>query len=375
MTNRYTAAETLRLAKRANNPKRNYLLVNPLQGKHLPVSPRASLEMMQTLGTQLAEEFPDTALVAGFAETATAIGAMAASCFKRNDCVYIHTTREPLPEGSAVFFREEHSHAVEQALYCREMESWLACTNTVIFIDDELSTGRTLINIVEQLAGKFPAFRKKKLVAASILNRLTPENEARLEAAGIISRCLVKLPDTDYTRAAARFSVTGAVEPEAVPLEWQRIPVSFCNPRLGVLAFDYLDVCRRKAENLLPRFQEELNPAGKILVLGTEECMFPALVLGAVLEHKGGFSHIRCHATTRSPIGVSREEGYPIRDGWRLKSLYNENRETFIYNLERYDAVIAVSDGSGEAGLRSLSMALNSCAGNGCKLYFVGGGL
>ena len=29
----YTAADTLRIAKRYNNPKRSYLLVNPLQAK------------------------------------------------------------------------------------------------------------------------------------------------------------------------------------------------------------------------------------------------------------------------------------------------------------------------------------------------------
>lgn len=368
----YTAADTLRLARRVNNTKRNYLLVNPLQGKHLPVSPRAALKMMWTLGTQLAEEFPNTALVIGFAETATAIGAMAASCFGK-DCVYVHTTREPLPEGSAVLFREEHSHAVEQALYCWEMEQWLDWTETVIFVDDELSTGRTLINMVEQLAGRFPMLRKKRLVAASILNRLTPENEARLEAAGIASRYLVKLPEEDYTEAAARFSVTEAEEPEAPPREWEYIPASFCKPRFGVLAFDYLDVCCRKAKNLLPHFQEAVDTGGKILVLGTEEFMFPALVLGAVLEGQG--VQVRCHATTRSPIGVSREEGYPIRRGWRLKSFYDENRETFIYNLENYKAVIAVSDRSGEAGLCSLSMALNTCVDACCKLYFVGGGL
>lgn len=366
----YTAADTLRIARRVNNSKRAYLLVNPLQGKHLPVSPQAALKMMQTLGERLAEEFPEPTLLIGFAETATAVGAMAASCFE-SDSIYIHTTREPLPEGSAILFQEEHSHAVEQALYCREMESWLDEVGRVIFIDDELSTGKTLLNMVEQLAGCFPALRKKKLVAASILNRLTPENEARLEAAGIVSRYLVKLPDEDYTAAAVRFSVTEAAEPEGPPLEWEHIPASFCKPRMGVLPFDYLDVCCRKAKNLLPHFREALEPTGKILVLGTEECMFPALVLGAVLEAQG--LSVRCHATTRSPIGVSREEGYPIREGWRLKSFYDANRETFLYNLDAYDAGIVVSDGTCAAGLRSLSAALNI---HGCgKLFFVGGEL
>lgn len=354
----YTAAEVLRLAKRANNPKRGYLLVNPLQGKHLAVSPRESLRMMQALGKTLAEEFPETKLVIGFAETATAIGAMAASCFG-DSCVYIHTTREPLPENSALYFEEEHSHAVEQLLYCREMERWLEKTETVIFIDDEISTGKTLLNIIQQLSVRFPAFREKRLAAASILNRLSSENEARLESAGIVSRYLVKLPETDYTRALEGFAIEEARLPEGEPQAWERIPVSWCDPRKGVLASDYLDVCRRKSEALLPRFREMLPSKASVLVLGSEECMFPALVLGAVLEEQGGWE-VRSHATTRSPIGVSGQAGYPIQESWKLQSLYDPTRTTYLYNLARYDAVILVSEKAEEAGLRTLSQALQA---------------
>ena len=42
----YTAADTLRIAKRYNNPKRSYLLVNPLQAKHIPVSPAGALSVV-----------------------------------------------------------------------------------------------------------------------------------------------------------------------------------------------------------------------------------------------------------------------------------------------------------------------------------------
>ena len=368
----YTAAETLRLARRAHNTKRTYLLVNPLQGKHLPVSPTRALEMMWTLGVRLEREFPHTLLVIGFAETATAIGAMAASCFA-DECVYVHTTREPLPEESAVFFQEEHSHAVEQALYCREMDAWLERTQTVIFIDDELSTGKTLRNIVDQLAGRFPRLREKQLVAASILNRLTPEDESRLTGAGVACRYLVKLPQMDYTRAVERFAISDAAEPpEIPPQEWQRLPAALLRPREGVLAFDYLDACRRVAGSLLPMLREQLDPGAKLLVLGTEECMLPALVLGAVLENLGGFSRVFCHATTRSPIGVCRQPDYPIWEGWRLRSVYDPDRVTYLYDLDRCDAAIVVSDAAGEAGLQSLAAALRV---HGCgKRFLVGGG-
>ena len=74
----YTQENTLRLARRYRNAKRAYLLVNPLQAKHLPVSPAAALDMMEALGHQLAKRYPGASLVVGFAETATAIGAAAA---------------------------------------------------------------------------------------------------------------------------------------------------------------------------------------------------------------------------------------------------------------------------------------------------------
>ena len=110
----YTAADTLRIAKRYNNPKRSYLLVNPLQAKHIPVSPAAALEMMGALGNQVAAKYPEARLVIGFAETATAIGAAVAARLGP-DCLYVHTTREAL-DGDWILFREEHSHAAEHRL-------------------------------------------------------------------------------------------------------------------------------------------------------------------------------------------------------------------------------------------------------------------
>ena len=71
----YTSENMLKIAKRYNNSKRSYLLVNPLQAKHMAVNPEKSLNMMNALGKILSEKYHDTKLVIGFAETATAIGA------------------------------------------------------------------------------------------------------------------------------------------------------------------------------------------------------------------------------------------------------------------------------------------------------------
>ena len=41
----YAEQDVLQLGKRIHNTKRSYLLVNPLQAKHIPVSPTKTYEM------------------------------------------------------------------------------------------------------------------------------------------------------------------------------------------------------------------------------------------------------------------------------------------------------------------------------------------
>lgn len=373
--NNYTQNDVLRLAKRINNSKRSYLLVNPLQAKHLAVSPKAALDMMGCLGERLAAAYPGTRLVIGFAETATAIGAAAAACFG-DDCIYVQTTREDIAEVEEwIIFEEEHSHAVEQKLCGAQFGEWLSRTETVIFIDDELSTGKTLINMAEQLRGRYPALRNVRMVAASIMNRLTPENEARLQAAGMDSLCLVKLMEEDYTARVAGYSVEAAREPvSGSAARWVRPEqdAPLMNPRLGVSAGAYRRHCADRAQAMLAGLRAGLEPGDRVLVLGTEECMYPALALGAAIEevHDGP---VRCHATTRSPIGVSRDEGYPIREGYHIRSFYAAGRNTYIYNPGDYDLIAVVTDSPADC-TQALDELAAAFAGHACgKLYCFGG--
>ena len=87
----YTA-EIASLAKRENNTKRNYLVINKYQGKHIPVSPGKALDMFSALAELVRRRYPnERLLVVGFAETATAIGETLAA---ELDTYGIHTTRE-----------------------------------------------------------------------------------------------------------------------------------------------------------------------------------------------------------------------------------------------------------------------------------------
>lgn len=350
-------------------------MVNPLQAKHIPVSPAESLRMMDSLGALLAEKYPGTRLVIGFAETATAIGAAVAGRFGE-DCVYLPTTREELPEVKKwVLFSEEHSHAVEQKLCGDHLADWIEQTETVIFVDDEISTGKTLINMIDQLRERYPSLAGKRLAAASLLNRLSPENERRLLDAGLESAYLLKLPEIQAAESAAGFRVREAAPVEAMELELSRKMLS-CGPlpdaRKGVLIQSY----RKDCEEMARAFAEEMGPAldsgGAVTVLGTEECMYPALALGKTLEERG-FS-VRCHATTRSPIGICDALDYPITCGRKLRSFYADGRETYIYNMSPCNALIVVSD-TRFSGLEALKALAAAWAPYGYqKLFYVQGG-
>lgn len=343
-TTSYTKETTLRVAKRYRNAKRAYLLVNPLQAKHMPASPMEALTMMRTLGEGLRQEFPGARLVLGFAETATALGAAVASRLGP-DCAFLTTTREAGEGPGWVRFLEEHSHAAEQKLWGGDLDALLQETDTVLFVDDEISTGKTLRNMVAQLTRRWPALGEKTLVAASLLNRVTPEQKEALADAGITCRCLVRLPQEDHTAQVADWTVTEA--PPAVPqnlsFRQETLPGDgLLDPRKTLRIGAYDRSCQAVAEAMLSHTLGPVETLRKTLVLGTEECMYPALRLGEKLERLG--AEVCCHATTRSPIGLCDAPGYPIRSGWKLPSFYEEERTTYVYNLREYDTVIILSD-------------------------------
>ncbi len=372
--NSYSAENMAVLAKRHNNAKRAYLLVNPLQAKHLPVSPAESLNMMTSLGAKAAVRYPEAKLVIGFAETATAIGAVVAGSLS-GDCTYIHTTREDYPDPTHwLYFNEEHSHAVEQKLYIKDLDKIIAATPQIIFVDDEISTGKTLLNIVGQLRMAFPEARDKRIAAVSILNRISAENRRRFSDSGIECEYLAELPGDDLTEAVSRFQITPAAPvyaaAETFDGEATRTTRPLPDPRLGVRISMYKDCCRDEAERLSENLLRRIPQGSRILVLGTEECMYPSLILGRELERSGHAASVSCHATTRSPIGICNDRAYPIRSGRKLHSFYNRERETYIYDLSSYDAAIILTD-TAEDDLQARADISQALKDSGCPRVIV----
>ncbi len=112
---------------------------------------------------------------------------------------------------------------------------------------------------------------------------------------------------------------------------------------------------------------------GHVLVLGTEECMYPALLLAQAIEAGGSAASVAVHATTRSPIAISPDSGYPITNGYEMSSFYEKDRNTYVYNLQRYDTAIVLSDAAPDNpdGPRDLASA---CGLWGMRPFILYGG-
>ncbi|MDE6895925.1 MAG: phosphoribosyltransferase family protein [Lachnospiraceae bacterium] len=356
---KYTEQELAAVAKRENNKKRSYLVVNRLQGKHVPVSPGKALRMFGSLAELLLEEYQgERLLLIGFAETATAIGAAVA---EKLGALYIQTTREQIQDVEYFYFSEQHSHATEQKLVKDDLDRVMERVDRIIFIEDEITTGNTIRNIIELLKKAYPGCAG--FSAASLLNGMAKTYQEEYAKSGIRLHWLLRTCHDSYEERAADCRGDGICHgcdsslPAVVPEEYR---ISGCRDarRLtdGTL---YKTACRQMGREAVERLQPVRGE--RILVIGTEEFMYPALVLASILEEKTGW--VRCHSTTRSPILVSSEAWYPLHERYELRSLYDRQRTTFLYDLSAYDRVCMVTDAGEEEkeGLYSLINALVSC--------------
>lgn len=363
----YTEKDLVRIAKRENNKKRNYLVVNPLQGKHIPVSPRKALEVFSKLAELLEVYKGERILVIGFAETATAIGAQIAIDIGAD---YIQTTREEIPHAEYLFFSEEHSHATEQKLVKNDLDKVIDRIDRIIFAEDEVTTGKTIWNLITVLERQYG--RKIKFAVASLLNGMQEEAVKLFEERGIGLHYLVKIRHDTYPETADRAVDDGRYYQEDISAAKYTACLDvdgWMDTRRLTDTVKYENACMKRSEEITKRLS--LENYKSILVLGTEEFMFPGLYLGRYLEERG--YSVKFHATTRSPITVSGNEEYPLQERYALQSMYDDERKIFLYNIGRYDAVIVVTDAQENApkGRRGELSLLNAVRKKNEVIYFV----
>lgn len=358
---KYSFGEMIAITQREKNKKRAFLLANKKQAKHIPSRPSEALALFRQLGQKAKSAFDgERLLVIGFAETATAIGAVVAQSIGDN-CAYLQTTREKLDCQCVVNFLEEHSHAVNQTLYCENPQETFQNIDRILFVEDEITTGKTIFNFVSALRQKQYIGIKMNFGVVSLLNCMTEENRRRAQREKVPFLSLVRISNTfDQIRFRETERIENRKGSMTPVFPIQTIPGKI-NPRTGVFIYSYCKKVLEFCHQIKQDFPLEGAKKEKILVVGTEEFSYPALILGSILEQERK-SDVWVQGTTRSPIVPWDQKGYAVKNRSQIESLYEKNRTTFIYNLIRYDRVIILTDTKkiNERGVMELVQALKA---------------
>ncbi|MFD5720037.1 phosphoribosyltransferase [Streptomyces sp. NPDC127036] len=352
------------------NPKRAHLLVSNVLGKHVPQSPSVvhgqgvalGRRVRDLLGTEEARE----AVVLGYAETATGLGHSVADGV--GVAPYLHSTRRPVAGvARAGGFEEAHSHATSHLLL-PEHPDLLAGPGPLILVDDEFSTGNTVLNTIRDLHERYP---RERYVVVALVDMRSEADLARFErfAAEIGARVdliaaasgTVRLPEgvlekgqalvAEHEREAPDAPATGSPgRAVRVELGWPRgLPDG---GRHG-----FTPGQRIRLDGALPamaaRLAEALpDDARRVLVLGFEELMYAPLRLARELEQVVS-AEVRFSTTTRSPVLALDDPGYAIRS--RIVFPAHDGPDDgpgarYAYNVAGggFDAVVAVVDSTAD---------------------------
>ncbi|MER6084801.1 phosphoribosyltransferase domain-containing protein, partial [Streptomyces sp. NPDC001833] len=161
------------------NPRRAHLLVSNVLGKHVPQSPSVVYGHGFSLGRRvrdlLGESEAGQAVVLGYAETATGLGHSVADGIGL--APYLHSTRRPVaglaPAGG---FEESHSHATSHLLL-PEDPALLSGDGPLVLVDDEFSTGNTVLNTIRDLHARYP---RKRYVVVALVDMRSAADAGRL---------------------------------------------------------------------------------------------------------------------------------------------------------------------------------------------------
>ncbi|MEV6009652.1 phosphoribosyltransferase [Streptomyces sp. NPDC051976] len=365
--------DVLGLALR-RNPKRAHLLVSNLLGKHVPQSPHEVYGQAYALGVRARELLgPDAAgaaVVLGYAETATGLGHAVADGI--GGVPYLHSTRREVPGVTADGgFQEEHSHATGHLLL-PEDPALLSGSGPLVLVDDEFSTGQTVLNTIRDLHGRHP---RERYVVVALTDMRSAADRRRLDdfaaslgaavdvialAAGTVTlpegvldlgQALVARHESAPPAPADHYDLTH------VDLGW---PAGV--PDGGRHGFTAAH--RQTLEDALPAMGEALcaalpEDAHRVLVLGNEELMYAPLRLAGALQDALSAAgrplvDVRFSTTTRSPVLAVDDPGYAIRSRIVFPAHDEPSDggapERYAYNVAGagFDAVVCVVDSAGE---------------------------
>jgi len=309
-----------------HNKRRSFLFVSKVLGKHHPVRPALMADVHALLAGKIDPDLPGPVLFVALAETAVGLGQSVYEAYRartgRHDTVFVHSTRYAMGNGERLAFSESHSHAPSHLVHV-PVDPLAAArfreARSLVLVDDEISTGNTLINLVNVLR-------------TSLLDRvvLTCITDWSAEDPAIGAR--IGLPVAFASALSGRFSFRARDG-----FEFPSVPPNVEAPR-----FDPKDVLRTNFGRLglceLPALGDvpSLAPGQRVLVLGTGEFLYLPFKLAHALEARG--HSVEFQSSTRSPIQL----GGAISAKIELVDNYFDGMPNFLYNVRpgSHDVVI-----------------------------------
>ena len=152
----YQLDDLLGFAQRIN-PKRAFLFVSKVLGRHIPVSPQIMRQAFSHLAHTVPDNLPEPIVVVGMAETAVGLSAGVHQALQERypNALLLNSTRHAQQQASLLTtFSEDHSHASTHLIYQSDephIQAQLMASKTLIMVDDEASTGNTCVNVVSAL--------------------------------------------------------------------------------------------------------------------------------------------------------------------------------------------------------------------------------
>lgn len=312
------------------NPKRGFLFVSKVLGKHIPVDIAKIDATHESIAKQILPRVDKTkkTLVIGMAETATLLGYgvyKKLETYFESDLHYIFSTR--IPYLNAIPFEESHSHAPSQFIHLDQRDY-----EQVILVDDELSTGNTFVGFEKILKENLPNLKN------------------------IIWGCITDFRKSDIKKSQKDIKDVISLLKGEWSFEWTNKPKIFnasenihCVNAQNVIKYGRYKILNKDTQYIFNNIDELKNLQGKILVLGTGEFMpFPYFIAKSI---KNENNEVYFQATTRSPSDM---QGYK----WDIDH-YNEGVKQFLYNYDRnlYDHVLLFVEN--EENEISIQMAQN----------------
>jgi hypothetical protein len=353
------------------NKKRSFLFVSKVLGKHMPIDPNKGLLTAALLAARFIEKAKNrecnekekllssfllekplfcsqsfisknsNPIIIGFAETATALGHAFFDCFQSAN--YFHTTREEIPyRESEITFEEEHSHATAHRCYItREM---LRNNREIILVDDEMTTGKTALNIIQSIHSKFP---RGEYTVVSILDWRSEENKHEFKQLeknlGITINVICLLAGhvkvKQVREIKERLTDNEQSEKAELTVDFLQLSSFFtadpCQDQVPYIQETGRFGLRSEANQSIQQkiskaatFLKQKRSGEKTLCLGTGEFMYIPMKIASKMG-KG----IYYQSTTRSPVFIQDKEGYGARSGIAFANPEDQAISNFVYNI------------------------------------------